>query len=63
MFNIGRHGIENAKRMLSVFSFREVVKLMLLHLLKDGSYTHCPVVNHLLFEHVPWFRVCMVCCT
>lgn len=46
-------GIENAKRMLSVFSLREVVKLMLLQLLKDVSYTYYPVVNHLLFECVP----------
>lgn len=56
MFNIGRNGIENAKRMLSMFSLREVVKLMLLHLIKDGTYTHCPVVNHLLFECVPGSR-------
>lgn len=48
MFNIGRNGIESAKRMLSVFFLGGVVKFMLLHFLKDGSYTHCPVVNYLL---------------
>jgi len=48
VFNIGRNGIESARRMLSVFSLGEVVKLMLLYFLKDGSYTHCLVVNHLL---------------
>lgn len=48
MLNIGRNGIECAKRMLSAFSLKEVVKLKLLHFSKDGSYTHCPLVNHLL---------------
>lgn len=48
MFNIGGTGVESAKRMLSVFSLGEVVKLMMLHFLKVGSYTHCPVVNRLL---------------
>lgn len=48
MLNIGRNGIECAKRILSAFFLKEVVKLMSLHFLKDGSYTHRPLVNHLL---------------
>lgn len=31
--------MESAKRMLFVFPLGEVVKLRLLHLLEDGSYT------------------------
>lgn len=50
VFNTGRNDTESAKRMLSVFSPREVVKLMLLHFLKGGSYTHCSVVIYLLLE-------------
>lgn len=37
--------MERAKRMLFVIALREVVKLMLLHLLKGASYVHCPVVK------------------
>lgn len=39
-----------AQRVLFVFPLREVVKLMLLHLLKAGSYMHYPVVNNFLLE-------------
>lgn len=42
-----------AKGMLLVFPLREVVKLTLLHLLKDGSYTHFLVVSNLFLEPVP----------
>lgn len=50
MFNIRMNGIGSPRQMLFVFPSREVVKLVLLDLLKNGSYPHFPVVNGFLRE-------------
>lgn len=55
--------MESASRMLFVFPLGEVVKLRLLHLFKDGFYTHCPVVSHRLLSVSAGLRDRMVCCT
>lgn len=55
--------MESANRMLFVFPLREVVKLRLLQLFKDGFYTHCPVVSHPPLSVSAGLRDRMVCCT
>jgi hypothetical protein len=63
VFNIRMNGIESLKQMLFVFPRREVVKLLLLHLLEKVDLTlHCPVVNDLFLESV---SLCSLpaCCT
>lgn len=53
-------GMENAEGMLFVFPLREVIKLLLLHLLKDLSYTCCPFETNLFLEPGPGSAI--MCC-
>lgn len=63
MFNIRTNGTESLKQVLFAFPRREVRKLMLLHVLKNGTYAHCSVVNGFFPECVQAQGYCsMVCC-